>query len=253
VELIEALIETVECVRDRRAKLYYFKRVVFSDKSDKLVLLKSRVEQTLPSAEDRVITILEGLTGGKCYFDVDEKKFQEALMNVDFQHLPWYNSRTSFRESISISYNLLTFIKVDHSGICGYIALARLLGLKSWRDVFSKLIDDNFFGHDITYDWQNKDSLPGDLWLSNDACKLLALKFNIPILILKDSDSFEHFTVVFTAIARTTTPAMIACLHLDGERYSGLEHSHEGLSRLREIYSNQLSHMEEDAGEHQVG
>ena len=81
---------------------------------------------------------------------------------------------------------------------------------------------------------------------------MLARIFNIPILIFKDADTFEHYTLIFTAVSKTTSFGTIACLHHDGERYSGLDPSAEGLERLREIYESQLRIMEENAEEHQV-
>lgn len=238
VQLLEYLIHADESMTN--VQLYYYKHVILSDRSDVIILCKSRESQGLPTAGDCVVKIMEGINGGKARFSCDENIFHQSLRTIDFNYLIWWHRRISFKESKAVKCELFRFMKKVDTGCSCYESLKMLLGLHSWREVFKVLVKHEVFGDVIEFDWENYEDLPFCLCLNPESIKILALHFQVPIMIWKDDDSFENYTVVDTAVAGAT-PNRILCLHVQGALFSPLEPYIDGFKRIFEIYSEERS------------
>lgn len=248
-ELLEFLISIHESMEN--VKLYYYKHVILEDESDIIVLYKTREFQGLPSVGDRVIRIMEGIRGGKVRFTCEENIFLSSLQSIDFDTLVWINNRIPFEESNSIMCKLFRFIKSVPNGTSGYESIKILLGLQSWRDVFKVLVEHKVFGDTVGYAWEKYDNLPYVLLINPKCLRVLALHFKVPIMILKDDDSFENYTMVDTGIAGNK-PDRILCLHVQGDMFSPLEPNRDGFERLLKIYSEERSRQIRNVEIHKV-
>ena len=236
----------------KNAKVYWFKRVTFRDNTDRVCLVKTRPGQTAPNLDDVVVPIVEGFLNGKAYFEMGEGDLINVLLYTDWEHLPMYNSRCVYQANISIPCSNFEFKKADRFGSCGFMVIGEQTGLP-WKVVFEKLVNKKFF-QNLTFDWKNpkSDYLPTSLWLTCDACRVLAVELGIAIFIFKDAATFEDYTLVHSSFGRLR-PTKIVVMHIDGNHFSGLKPLNtDATSKLNEIFTSQLELLEEDSQTYQV-
>jgi hypothetical protein len=249
-ELLETLVKHSEIYKN--ARIFWFKRVQLMDNSDMICLVKTRSGQTAPAHGEVMIPIVEGFQNGKAFFEMPDGKLVNLLESADWECLPMYNSRSVYSVNTSISCKVLEFIKIPGFGSCGYMAIALLLGLRSWKSVFQKLHDKHFFVNN-NFNWEQPgDYLPSTLWLTTDACRILAAEYHVAIFIMKDSDSFEHYSLVHCSFG-TKNPVKILVLHHDGVHFSALKPKNaDAIARLNELFTTQLELLQEDSQAYQV-
>ena len=84
--------------------------------------------------------------GGKNFFPIPDCFSWDG---IDLENLPANNSLSEYHVNLYIRSDQIRFIPVQHLGSCGYMAIAKALGLPRWKDVIEKLVRSKFFKGDV--------------------------------------------------------------------------------------------------------
>ena len=179
------ILEKFKEIRGGMDNIYvqYFKRS--STKPDFAWPVKTRVNQSLPRSDERVIMILEGShMVQKQYIGkalIEMKPGQEYDFNkIDYENLIHNRELATYSEEDAVSAEDVDFSKVAHNGWCGYNGVGLPLGFPINEDdpdfvgkmVFKRLVESGYdFQCTITEEIMNSGCLDSTFWMNSDISK----------------------------------------------------------------------------------
>ena len=175
IELLELYVKAKEYVVDSvEVSLYYWKEVRLRNEEHVIFLVRTRVDQLVPGSRYRVDILERSVKVGGNYIPGEKVYFHWAHWRnirdkIDWANLPAYNTMSQYDEKVYVPNHQLSFHPVQHMGSCGYMALAQALGLSSWKKIFQKLVDADYFKCNVTI--PDDDSLDSKYWLNVETRK----------------------------------------------------------------------------------
>ena len=162
---------------DQEISLYYWKEAWLRNGEHVIFLVRTRAEQRTTGCKHRLDILEKSVKVGGNYIPGEKVSFflaytlwrERVMVKIDWPNLPAYNSMSQYDEKYYVPYHQMSFHPVQHLGSCGYMALAKSLGLPSWKAIFQKLVDVDYFKCKVTI--PDDDSLDSKYWLNVDSRK----------------------------------------------------------------------------------
>ena len=180
---IEILEKYVEIRGLDHVYIQYHKRS--STNPDLIWPVKTRVNQTQPSSDQRLILLLEGshlVQGhyiGKALFEMKPGETYD-FSKINYNHLIDNRELATYAEEDAVSVNNAQFKEVSHNGRCGYNALGQSLGFpvdpedadSVGKKVFRRLIESGYdFKCAVPDDILESDTIDSKFWLTSEISK----------------------------------------------------------------------------------